>query len=58
VFARHLGEHLHERRDEAVDVTLVVDTRSLQDHQRAEQLRRGAVCCPRLEIRQVNITQL
>ncbi len=40
VVASHVVENLHEGRDEAVDVAVVVHARCLQHHQSAKQLRR------------------
>ena len=42
VLLGHALQHADEDGDEPVDVALVVGARRLQDHQRAEQLRRRA----------------
>ena len=41
VFPSHPLQHPHEGRDQSVDVTRIVQTRRLQDHQRTKQLRGG-----------------
>ena len=43
VFLSHLVEDLNEGGDQAVDVTLVVHARCLQDHEGAEQLCGGSI---------------